>query len=217
VDALAHFLPRYRAIRYRAFSWRYGLSAARQLALAFAMAAVTGLLAQVRLPLPFTQVPVTGSTLGVLLAGAVLGARYAAASQVIYVALGTAGLPWFTGFSGGLAVLQGVTGGYLVGFILAAELLAVVNARYVRVRAFWPQVCLMACASALILACGALHLRLVLHLDLKQTLWGGVLPFIPGDAFKTVLAASLSTALLPKTAYNGEVDGHLYPHEPKSL
>ena len=199
-------LTQYRAKRYRAHCWRRQQAVAVKGAMALGMAGVTGLMAQLRVPLPFTPVPVTMQVLAVLLAGVVLGRGYAGLSQVFYVTLGAAGLPWFAGYTGGAGVLVGATGGYLVGFVVAAELVGFVNARYVGVRGFRAQVGLMAAASAVILACGATYLSVLLHTSLWATLAQGVLPFLPGDAAKVLLAASMSTALLPKAAYNGEVD-----------
>lgn len=199
MSSIADAWDGYRAARRRAFEWRAELSVAAKIALALGMAALTGLMAQLRLPLPGTPVPVTGQTLAVLLAGILLGARYGLLSQVVYVGLGCAGLPWFTGFSGGLSwLLRGVTGGYLIGFVVAAGFVGCVAHRSVASRSFPRQLALMLAGSAIILACGALHYSLVLHTGLAATLSAAVLPFIIGDVFKSVVAASLSTALLPK-------------------
>ena len=106
--------------RYTCFHWRFEQSIPMKLLLALGMAAVTGLLAQVRVPLPWTPVPITGQTLAVLLAGVALGKWWGGASMFIYAGLGVAGVPWFQGWGGGLSHLAGPTGGYIVGFILAA-------------------------------------------------------------------------------------------------
>jgi biotin transport system substrate-specific component len=78
------------------------------------------LAAQVTIPLPLSPVPITGQTLAVLLTGAVLGSRRGSLSVLLYLAQGTAGLPVFAGWTGGPARLMGLTGGYLVGFVLGA-------------------------------------------------------------------------------------------------
>ncbi len=90
-----------------------------ELAAATAFAALTAVGARVQIPLPFTPVPVTGQVFCVLLAGATLGWRLAFVSQVEYLAAGAAGLPVFA-HGGGLAVVLGPTGGFLVGFPIAA-------------------------------------------------------------------------------------------------
>ena len=178
-------LADYRALRYRAFCWREGQSAAVKALLAVGMAAFTGLMAQVRFPLPFTPVPVTGQVFAVLLAGVLLGRCYGGLSQLIYVALGAAGVPWFSG--------------------LAAELIGAVSERNVAMRGLWPQLGLMLLGVAVIYACGLLHL-LALGTGIKWGFLMGIAPFLGVDAAKAVVAAHLSTALLPKAPARGEVD-----------
>ncbi|MFA4991708.1 MAG: biotin transporter BioY, partial [Candidatus Omnitrophota bacterium] len=95
------------------------VSIANKFILAFGMAGLTGILAQLRIMLPWTPVPITGQTLAVLLAGVLLGRSWGGISQVIYVVLGVAGIPWFNGFAGGYGVLLTPSGGYLLGFILS--------------------------------------------------------------------------------------------------
>ncbi|HET8738550.1 MAG TPA: biotin transporter BioY, partial [Acidimicrobiia bacterium] len=90
--------------------------------LVVAAAALTALAAQWRIYLPFTPVPITGQTFAVLLTGAALGWKLGAAGQMLYVAAGALGAPVFSDASGGMEVLTGATGGYLIGFILAAGL-----------------------------------------------------------------------------------------------
>ena len=84
---------------------------------------LTGLLAQIKIPLPFNPVPLTGQTLAVFLSGALLGCRRGFLSQAVYLAEGAAGLPVFAGGAASVAHLLGPTGGYLWSFPLAAALL----------------------------------------------------------------------------------------------
>jgi biotin transport system substrate-specific component len=108
---------------------------ARRLAVEFAavtaFAALTALGARAQVRLPFTPVPVTGQVFCVLLAGAVLGARLGFVSQVEYLAAGAAGLPVFS-HGGGPAALLGPTGGYLLGFPLAALVVGALCVRLTR-------------------------------------------------------------------------------------
>ena len=113
--------------KYNVFRWRYELSIPKKLAMALGMAVLTGLLAQARIQLPWSPVPITGQTFAVLLAGVLLGRRWGGISLAAYVGIGAAGVPWFAPqagmpiFSaGGIGILTGATGGYLIGFILAA-------------------------------------------------------------------------------------------------
>src|SRR5688572_31687423 len=94
---------------------------ARDVALVFAGALLTVLGAQIAIPVPPSPVPVTGQTLAVVIAGAALGWRRGAASQLLYVAMGLV-LPVYADGASGLDVVWGATGGYLVGFVVAAGL-----------------------------------------------------------------------------------------------
>jgi biotin transport system substrate-specific component len=190
-EQLAPVQPRSRAERR-------GLSAAALFLLSIAGACLTGLLAQVhfRLPLGVTPVPVTGQVLGVLLCGAFLGGGYGLLSQMIYVGLGAVGLPWFAGLSGGLGALEGVTGGYLIGFVMAAWFLGACMQRSPRLRSFPGRLLLMFLAVGIIHAFGVLHLMLLLRVGSLKAFALGSLPFLIGDALKCLIAASLTAALL---------------------
>ena len=199
--------------RYEVFRWRYELSVSKKLALAIGIAGLTGLLAQTRIPLPWSPVPVTGQTFAVLLAGVLLGRWWGGISLAIYAGLGAAGLPWFSGWSGGLGYLAGPTGGYVIGFILAALFLGHFTDTYIRSRGFLSMLALMLFANFVLIYVPGL---LLLGLWLKSvtgepvtfaTLLGmGAIPFIPGDITKAVMAAALARGITPKSAYNGEVD-----------
>ncbi|MCE5328078.1 MAG: biotin transporter BioY [Planctomycetaceae bacterium] len=183
-------------IRSDLFHWRKRLAIGRKLALCLGMACLTGLLAQVRVPLPFTPVPVTGQVVAVLLAGILLGRRFGAVSQVIYVGLGAVGVPWFSGWTSGS--LFGPTAGYLLGFIAAAGLIGWLVDNHPSVRRLPWLLVLMSSGIGIIYLLGALQFAWVTRMDLTYTLKFAVLPFIPFDVAKAILAASVSSALLPK-------------------
>ena len=82
-------------------------------------AAVTAICSLITIPLGFTPVPINLGTLAVFLTGGVLGKKYGTLSMTVYVLLGAAGVPVFSGFRGGLGVLAGPTGGYIIGYIAA--------------------------------------------------------------------------------------------------
>ncbi len=147
---------------------------------------IVALLAQVRIPLPFTPVPVTGQTLGVLLVAAALGFRRGTASLGLYVTAGIAGLPFFTGGGAGLAALTGPTGGYLVGFVAAAALVGFLAERGWD-RTWYKVAALFSLGSLVIYFFGAAYLSTLIGLDKAWA--AGVLPFIPGDILKAALAA----------------------------
>ena len=147
---------------------------------------LTGLAAQVAIPLPFTPVPVTGQTFAVLLTGAALGARRGFAAQVLYLAQGASGLPVFAGGAAGLAYFFGPTAGYLVAFPLAAALTGFLAERAWD-RRFLTMFGVMLLGSAVIFAIGAA--ALTRFVPSSQVLAAGVLPFVPGDLVKSALAA----------------------------
>jgi len=149
---------------------------------------LTALGAFVRIPLPFTPVPVTLQVFFVLLSAVVLG-RKAAISQALYLVLGAAGLPLFTGAAGGLAHLLGPTGGYLLGFAAAAWAVGSITSKY---RNTADMILALLAGVAIIYAAGAVQLGLLLHVGVARTLQLGVLPFIVGDLLKA--AAVLAVA-----------------------
>jgi biotin transport system substrate-specific component len=145
------------------------------------------LLSQVRVPIG--PVPVTGQTLGVLLVGAAYGAPLGLATVAAYLVLGALGLPVFAGGEAGVAYALGPTGGYLVGFALAAALLGRLSTRG------WdrsPLSCALAMllANAVVYVPGLLWLRQSLGLDWPSTLAAGLTPFVLGDLVKLAIAAA---------------------------
>jgi biotin transport system substrate-specific component len=196
------------------FRWRYELSIPKKLALALGVAALTGLLAQARFYLPWSPVPLTGQTFGVLLAGVMLGTWWGGVSMTIYAGLGVAGLPWFQGMNGGLAYLAGPTGGYIVGFILAALFLGYFTDKYVRSRSFLSMLALMLFANfVLVYGPGLLHLGFWVSLvkggpfSFGGLLMMGAVPFLAGDLTKAIAAALIARGITPKKAYGREADG----------
>lgn len=152
-----------------------------------AFALLTALAAFVRIPLPFTPVPVTLQTFVVLAAGIYLGGRDAAISQAGYLAMGAAGLPVFAG-GAGVAHLFGATAGYLFAFPVAAALVGIsVRPGDSAARA----TAVFTTATALILGLGAAWLSTFLGIGLERALALGVLPFLPGAALKIAAAVAL--------------------------
>lgn len=205
--AVSAYAERYRSWRWQAFRWRHELSTVQKIGLALGMAGITGLFAQIRIPLGFTPVPITGQVFAVLLSGVLLGSGFGAMSQVMYIALGACGVPWFQGWNGGFAYLAQVpTVGYLIGFVLAALLIGRLTERYVGARGFWPQLGLMLTGVAVIHLAGAVYFAAVMHTGPLTTMEMAVVPFIYLDIAKAAAVASIAAALLPKTSYSDEVD-----------
>jgi len=171
---------------------------ARTSAVAVGFALLTALLAQFEVQLSFTPVPITGQTLGVLLAGGAAGLRAGAGSQLLYWLLGMIGLPFFAGGTGGWQAATGATMGYFVGFVLAAALIGYLAERG-ETRNLATSVAAMALGSFVIYAVGATWLAHELGIPLASgdpnAIALGVTPFLIGDAIKMLLAG----ALLPVT------------------
>jgi biotin transport system substrate-specific component len=165
------------------------------------MAAVTAVAAQISVPL--FAVPFTLQVLAVILSGLLLGPRHGALSQAIYVLVGAVGVPVFAQFSGGLAVILGPTGGYLVSYPVAAAVagLAARAARDASRRRALSYSFLWGCAGlAAIYAFGATWLSVVSDLPLAVAVAQGVLIFLPFDLIKVTLAALVAVAAAPAIA-----------------
>jgi biotin transport system substrate-specific component len=143
-------------------------------------------MAQVRIPLPFTPVPITGQTFAVLLVGAGLGSKRGATSLALYLLMGLAGLPFFAGGASGLAILAGPTGGYLIGFVVAAYLVGLLAARGLDRRI--PSALLAFLAGEIVIYLFGV-VWLSVYLGLAHAIAAGLLPFLVGDAIKLVAAA----------------------------
>ncbi|MBN2098458.1 MAG: biotin transporter BioY [Dehalococcoidia bacterium] len=197
--AIGTYVERYRNWRYEVFQWRDELSVTRKVALALGIACLTGLLAQVRIPLGFTPVPITGQNIGVLASGVMLGPWFGALSMLLYLAIGACGVPWFQGGEGGMHYLShSPTLGYLFAFVVVAFLIGRLTEKHLSLRGFWGQLWLASTGMILILAIGASYLTLTLHTTFDETMRMGVLPFLVGDMLKAALVAGAATTILPK-------------------
>ncbi|NJK79814.1 MAG: biotin transporter BioY [Chloroflexaceae bacterium] len=160
----------------------------RNAVLVVAGALFVALTAQIRIPLPFTPVPITGQTLGVLLVGGLLGSRLGGGSLLFYLLLGLIGLPVYTGGSSGIEIWQGATAGYLASFPIAAALMGWLAERGWD-RSIWKTALGMVLGNVVIYTLGAGWLAFGLGMGVATAFTAGVLPFLIGDAIKIVLAA----------------------------
>ncbi len=147
-------------------------------------ALVTALLTRVEIPL--TPVPITGQTFAVLLVGALLGSKRGALSMITYIGAGLIGAPVFSHGGWGLSHLAGPTGGYLVGFVIAAFLVGKLSERGWD-RRFIPTLLAMSFGTMAIYFAGCLWLAQFVGWD--TVLEVGVFPFLIGDGLKAVCAA----------------------------
>jgi biotin transport system substrate-specific component len=158
-------------------------------------ALVVALAAQVRIPLPFTPVPVTLQDLAVLTVGGLLGPAAGAAALATYLALGMLGLPVFAGGGAGLAWLLGPTGGYLLAFPVAALVMGAVAAR-----AGFGRALLGAALGMVLIHLGGVAQLTLLSGDLGAAVRLGSLPFLSVSLLKVGLAAALVVGVSPKLA-----------------
>lgn len=170
---------------------------ARDAALVIGFALVTAALAQIEIRLSFTPVPITGQTLGVLLAGGALGSRRGGLSMLTYWAMGLIGLPFYAGGDGGWTNGTGATLGYFVGFVAAAAIVGHLAERR-QDRTLSTSVAAMTLGSLVIYIFGAGWLAHDLNIAVANgdtnALSLGVTPFLIGDVIKLALAGALLPA-----------------------
>jgi biotin transport system substrate-specific component len=148
------------------------------------------LAAQVSFDIPGTPVPITGQTFAVVLVGASLGALLGLASLGLYLFVGALGAPIYADGGHGWDVLTGPTGGYIVGFVLAAVLTGGLAQRRWD-RRFASAVAAMLTGNVLIYAIGLPWLAADQGLGFEDTLEAGLYPFVVGDLLKLYLAGAL--------------------------
>jgi len=154
----------------------------------------TALLAQVSVPVPGSPVPVTGQTLAVVLTAASLGPLRGTAVQVLYMLAALVGLPFYSDTSGGVDVVFGATGGYVIGFIPAAFLIGLA-ARHGADRKPLKAVPLFLAGQAVIFAVGVPWLAVSAGMTASEALEAGFYPFVLGGVVKALVAAiALRTA-----------------------
>jgi biotin transport system substrate-specific component len=161
----------------------------RDIFLIVASSLLLAALAQIEIRLPFTPVPITGQTFGVLLIGAALGSKRGVAALLLYFVEGGLGLPFFAGGGSGLSIFTGATAGYLVGFVIAAYVIGLLAERGLE-RSIRTSIIPFFVGTIIIYVCGVAWLAIVLG-GLGKALMAGVLPFLIGDAIK-LIAASLA-------------------------
>ncbi len=162
------------------------LSVLAQIVLVLAGSALLAISAQIKIPL--YPVPVTGQTLVVLMIGMAYGSRLGAATLLAYLVEGGMGLPVFAGGGAGWATLAGPTGGYLIGFLVAAFLLGLLAERGMG-RGPVSTALAMIVGTALIYVFGVTHLSG--FIGFEKAVAAGLLPFLYGDALKLIVAAGL--------------------------
>ena len=151
-------------------------------------AAITAVLAQISIPLPFTTVPLTMQIFAVALAGLLLGSKRGFVAILIYVLLGAIGLPVFAQMSGGLGVLLGPTGGFLLGCPFMAFVIGYISERtssklYILLS--------MVLGLGVVYITGTIMYSVVTNSTIKDSIMYCVVPFVVVDLIKLFLATSV--------------------------
>ena len=194
----------YYSTRKNVFERIQDASVATKLLMSLMMACLTGIMAQIIIPLPWTPVPITAQTFAVLCSGLFLGKKYGCLSQILYIVLGIAFIPWFGGMTGGLDVFLGSTGGFLIGFVIASYFIGAITEKYAKARNFTRMALVIGIANfGLIYIPGLAGLALFLSsqgmtFGIVDLLMMGLIPFIVGDIVKILAAAGVSKVFLPK-------------------
>ena len=169
----------------------------KQMVLIALMTAVTCVLGPLSIPLPFSPVPISLTNFAIFLAIFVLGMKNGTISFIIYLLLGAVGVPVFSAFRGGLQVLAGATGGYLIGFIFLALIMGFALDHFDR--KLVPTIIGMIIGMAVCYAFGTVWLAKLLSLSFKEGLMMGVIPYLAGDVAKIIIAAIVGPKLYGAT------------------
>ena len=169
----------------------------KQMVLIALMTAVTCVLGPLSIPLPFSPVPISLTNFAIFLAIFVLGMKSGTISFIVYLLLGAVGVPVFSSFRGGFQVLAGPTGGYLIGFIFLALIMGFALDHFDR--KLVPTIIGMIIGMAVCYAFGTVWLAKLLSLSFKEGLMMGVIPYLPGDAAKIIIAAIVGPKLYGPT------------------
>ncbi|MEV1077700.1 biotin transporter BioY [Streptomyces sp. NPDC050211] len=161
-------------------------SRVRDAALVLGGAALTGLAAQLAVPVPGSPVPVTGQTFAALLIGTSLGAGRGLLALVVYALAGLAGVPWFANGASGVSA----SFGYIIGMMLAATVVGAL-ARRGADRSVLRMAGAMLLGEAIIYAIGVPYLAFAADMSASAAIAAGLTPFLIGDALKAALAMGL--------------------------
>jgi biotin transport system substrate-specific component len=168
----------------------------RELALIAVMAAVTCVLGP--LSIPIGVVPISLTNLAVYFAIYILGTKRGTLSYIVYLLIGLVGLPVFSSFTGGVGKLLGPTGGYLIGFIFMALICGVFIDRSHHNIVF--SVIGMVMGTAVCYVFGTIWLAYEAGMTMGAALAAGVIPFLPGDAAKIIVAAVVAPQVRKRLA-----------------
>lgn len=153
--------------------------------------ALTAICSQIQIPLP--MVPINLALFAIYLTGAILGPKYGTLSILAYVLLGGIGAPVFAGFSGGFGRITGPTGGYIVGYVLATLIVGFITTKFGY--SWWKLVIAMVVGLTACYIVGTAWFMYITGNSLAASMTYCVIPFLPGDVVKIILATVLTIRL----------------------
>lgn len=166
-------------------------------------AALMGIFSQLAIPIPFSTAPITLQTFGVVVIAVLLEYKLGTLSMIIWTLIGAIGLPVFAGFSGGMGILLGPTGGYIIGFSVMVFIIGFAAWKKSKALLFVGTYL----GQAIQYTFGVIQMKYVLGLDLKQALVAGVYPFVVKDVIVITLAVIIGLAV--KKALKGVGNHHV--------
>lgn len=161
----------------------------KQLTLVGLMAAVLCILSPLALNIPISPVPISLGTLAIYFVISVLGMKFGTISVAIYILLGLAGIPVFAGYTSGPGKLLGPTGGYIIGYLFMALICGFFVDKFSRNIPLYLLGMVLGTATCYLF--GTLWLAYQMELTFQQALMAGVIPYIPADIVKLIIATSI--------------------------
>ncbi len=173
----------------------------KQMVLVSLMTAIICMLAPISLTLPTSPIPISLGNMVICFTVTILGMKKGSLSVLIYLLLGLAGVPVFSNFTGGVGKLLGPTGGYLIGYLLLALTLGFFVDHYENHIVFHSLGAFL--GMLLLYLFGTVWLALQLDLSFTAALWIGVIPYIPLDILKIIVALSIGMHLRKRLLHAG--------------
>ena len=171
-----------------------------QMTLTAIMAAIICILGPLSIPLPISPVPISFTNLAIYLTTCLLGWKLGCISYLIYLFIGLIGLPVFSSFSSGIGKLLGPTGGYLIGFIAMSIICGFTFEKFSN---RFARIIGLIIATAVAYIFGTFWLSYEANLTFVQSLWAGVIPYIPGDFIKIILVVFIGPPIKNRLQSSG--------------
>lgn len=147
-------------------------------------ASIAAVLSQVSIPIPFTNVPLTMQIFAIMLTGMILGPKLGFISQIIYVSLGIIGMPVYAQMSGGIGIVLGHTGGFILSFPIVALIVGYFTRKYNNSVGIYSGMMIGLICSYVI---GTIQFCIITKMSFASGLMACVIPFIPLDIVKIIL------------------------------